>query len=77
MPKLFVNKLVIQGVERQYKVNFINGMNIISGPMYTGKTTVLEFVDYCLGAKSHPRHLEIQKKLIQFFWSYLLTMNRM
>jgi hypothetical protein len=36
-------------------------LSVIAGEISTGKTTVLEFVDYCLGSSRHPRHLEIER----------------
>lgn len=38
-------------------------LSIIAGAIGTGKTTILEFVDYCLGASDHPRHPEITPRV--------------
>jgi hypothetical protein len=38
-------------------------LSVIAGAFSTGKTTILEFVDYCLGASDHPRHPEIMPKV--------------
>ena len=34
---------------------------MIAGEISTGKTSVLEFIDYCLGSSRHPKHIEIQR----------------
>lgn len=55
------------GPTRSYRVDFtqteeddtIKPLSIIAGEISTGKTTVLEFVDWCLGAKEHPEHEEV------------------
>ena len=57
--------LTLRGVRRNYVVDFTddNGqgipLSVIAGEISTGKTTVLEFIDYCLGASSHPSHPEV------------------
>lgn len=55
------------GPTRSYRVDFtqsedddtIRPVSIIAGEISTGKTTVLEFIDWCLGAKEHPEHEEV------------------
>lgn len=37
----------------------VRPLSLIAGEISTGKTTVLEFIDYCLGATSHPQHDEV------------------
>ncbi|MEV4219103.1 hypothetical protein [Nonomuraea sp. NPDC049725] len=57
--------LRLVGFRKNYDISFvdeagrINPLSIIAGEISTGKTTVLEFVDYCLGASRHPEHPEI------------------
>jgi hypothetical protein len=34
-------------------------MSVIAGEISTGKTSILEFIDYCLGASRYPQHPEI------------------
>jgi len=36
---------------------------MVAGEISTGKSSVLEFIDYCLGAGEHPSHPEIQRKV--------------
>ena len=46
-------------VSKNYSVRFKDGFNLISGPTSTGKTSILEMIDYALGAKSHKSYIEI------------------
>ncbi|WP_436789638.1 DNA recombination protein RecN [Yinghuangia sp. YIM S10712] len=63
-----VRRLRLVGIERNYDVAFVEdgqvrGLSVISGAFSSGKTAVLEFVSYCLGAKGHPRHSEVLRKV--------------
>ena len=56
------------GLARNYDISFLEdsaprALSTIAGEISTGKTSVLEFIDYCLGARNHPRHPEIQRKV--------------
>ncbi len=59
-----IRGLKLSGPRRDYIVDFtdddaIRPLAVIAGEIATGKTTVLEFIDYCLGARLHPEHEEI------------------
>lgn len=41
----------------------VRPLSIIAGEISTGKTTILEFIDYCLGAGSHPTHPEVLRQV--------------
>ncbi|WP_436522060.1 DNA recombination protein RecN [Actinoplanes sp. HUAS TT8] len=64
-----IRRLRLHADGRTYDVDFRDGsdltrpLSIIAGAFGTGKTTILEFVDYCLGASDHPRHPEITPKV--------------
>src|SRR5947207_1919407 len=64
-----MRRLRLHGVDRTYDVDFRaadgspRGLSVIAGAFSTGKTTILEFLDYCLGASDHPRHPEIMPKI--------------
>jgi hypothetical protein len=54
------------GSDRSYGVSFLDlerqswrPLSIIAGPSQTGKTSVVDFVRYCLGDAEHPQHQEI------------------
>jgi hypothetical protein len=64
-----LRRLRLHGGDRTYDVDFRGTddaprpLSVIAGAFSTGKTTILEFVDYCLGASDHPRHPEIMPKV--------------
>jgi len=65
---LRIRSLRLVGLGREYGVDFtadgeIRPLSVIAGEISTGKTSVLEFIDYCLGAGRHPRHLEIERRV--------------
>lgn len=57
--KLKLESLTLLGLRKNYRVSFKEGFNLISGPTSTGKTSILEMIDYALGAKSHKSYIEI------------------
>lgn len=59
---LFLKTFRLVGIEKNYEVNFIKGLNVISGPTSTGKTTIFELIDYAFGAKSHKSYIEVGTK---------------
>jgi hypothetical protein len=66
--KIRIRQLRLRGVEKDYSVAFLdNDGNIrplatIAGEISTGKTSVLEFVAYCLGGSSHPTSIEVKRQ---------------
>jgi hypothetical protein len=65
---LRLRELRLVGIGRSYGVDLTEDahprpLSVIAGEISTGKTSVLEFVDYCLGSSRHPRHLEIQRRV--------------
>lgn len=54
-----LDSLTLIGSRKNYSIKFRDGFNLISGPTSTGKTSILEMVDYALGAKSHKAYIEI------------------
>lgn len=59
-PKLVVNYLYLVGQRKDYKVSFRDGLNIIYGDSDTGKSSILNLVNYCLGASSLDLYDEIE-----------------
>lgn len=51
--------LTLVGTRKNYEIKFRGGFNYISGHTATGKTSILEMIDYALGAKSHKSYIEI------------------
>lgn len=63
-----VRRLRLVGIGRNYDIDFttegrVQDLSVISGAFSSGKTAVLEFVAYGLGAKNHPRHPEVLRKV--------------
>ena len=50
---LFIHYLTLIGYRKNYKVTFKKGLNLITGPISTGKSSILEFINYALGSKEH------------------------
>lgn len=59
---LFLKTFRLVGLEKHYEFNFKKGLNFISGPTSTGKTTIFELIDYALGSKSHKSYIEVGEK---------------
>lgn len=51
--------LTLIGTRKNYTVQFRDGFNYISGHTSTGKTSILEMIDYALGSKRHKSYIEI------------------
>lgn len=51
--------LTLIGTRKNYTVQFRDGFNYISGHTSTGKTSILEMIDYALGSKGHKSYIEI------------------
>ncbi len=60
--KLKVNFLVLVGAQKDYVVPFDTGLNIIYGDSDTGKSSILNLINYCLGASSLDTYEEIEMK---------------
>jgi hypothetical protein len=57
---ILINQLVVVGRNKDYKVNFNPGVNIIYGDSATGKSSILNLIDYLLGAKTFDLYPEIE-----------------
>lgn len=51
-PYLIVRKLIIQGAIKRYEAIFKEGLNLVWGDMDSGKSSILNLIDYCLGGKN-------------------------
>ncbi|MDF9824494.1 hypothetical protein M2475_000845 [Breznakia sp. PF5-3] len=60
--KMFMKAFRLTGDSKNYEVNFKRGLNFISGPTSTGKSTILELINYALGADSHKNYIEVREK---------------
>jgi hypothetical protein len=62
-----IRQLRLLGKSRNYELRFVRDgerlpLAVIAGEIATGKTSILEFIDYCLGGSSHPQHPEIERQ---------------
>jgi len=57
---LFIHSLTLIGYRKNYSVEFKQGLNFITGPISTGKSSILEFINYALGSKDHKDYLEVK-----------------
>lgn len=63
-----VRKLRLVGAAKNYEVSFTEGdgavrsLSTVAGEISTGKTSILQFIDYCLGSSRHPQHIEIRRQ---------------
>lgn len=62
-PYLIVNQLVIQGIDNRYSAKFKEGLNLVWGDMDSGKSSILNLIDYCLGgSNSELKYDEMMEK---------------
>lgn len=59
--KIFLEKLTLIGFRKNYEVNFKEGLNFISGPLSTGKSSIAEMINYAFGSEKHKAYIEIRK----------------
>jgi archaellum component FlaC len=59
--RLAFRRIVLTGPGRNYDVVLKDGVNLVAGPIWTGKSSVLRLLDYACGAKSAPSYPEISK----------------
>lgn len=59
--KLFIKRLTLVGLKKTYTLNFKKGLNYISGPTSTGKSTIAELINYALGYKKHKDYIEVRQ----------------
>lgn len=57
---ILVNELIVVGHEKNYRINFYKGVNIIYGDSATGKSSILNLIDYLLGSKKFDLYPEIE-----------------
>lgn len=60
-PRLEFRRLLLTSPARNYEVGFHDGVNVIAGPISTGKSSILELLDYVCGAKNAPGYPELAK----------------
>jgi hypothetical protein len=61
LKQLFLEKLTLIGFRKNYEIKFKEGLNFISGPMSTGKSSIAEMINYAFGSEKHKAYIEIRK----------------
>jgi energy-coupling factor transporter ATP-binding protein EcfA2 len=59
-PKMFISKLVLKGRNKDYTVEFKKGLNVIYGDSDTGKSSILNIINYLLGYKKIKLYSELE-----------------
>ena len=59
-PSIIVRKLILVGYRKNYQLTFEEGVNIIYGDSATGKSSVLELINYLLGSSKFIYDEEIE-----------------
>lgn len=55
MPKFYIKEIIITGLgKRDSSVSFTEGLNIVSGPSNTGKTSIVQAIDFMYGDDTPP-----------------------
>lgn len=58
----------MRGISRSYDVSFVTAdgavrpLSVIAGEISTGKSSILDFMDYCFGASEHPEQIEVRRQ---------------
>lgn len=61
--KLIIKKLILIGHRKNYEVPFFPGVNIIYGEEDSGKSSILELINYLLGASSLDKYDELEQSV--------------
>lgn len=59
-PSLIINKLTLSGHRKNYIVAFHRGLNVIYGDSDTGKSSILNLINYCLGSSKVDMYDELE-----------------
>lgn len=73
--KLLLKTLRLIGVRKNYEVHFHKGLNYISGPTSTGKTAILELIDYAFGKTNHKSYIEIGESCTDVELKFYISEN--
>jgi len=59
-PKIIISKLVLVGHRKNYIIPFSKGLNVIYGDSDTGKSSILNLIDYCFGKSTVDMYDELE-----------------
>lgn len=63
LSKLLINKLILIGNRKNYEVPFFPGVNIIYGEEDSGKSSILELINYLLGSNKLDKYVELEQSV--------------
>lgn len=61
--KLLISKLILIGHRKNYEVQFFPGVNIIYGEEDSGKSSILELINYLLGSSHLDKYVELEQSV--------------
>lgn len=59
--KILLESLTLVGFRKNYEIKFKEGLNFISGPLSTGKSSIAEMINYAFGSEKHKSYIEIKQ----------------
>jgi hypothetical protein len=59
-PTIIINQLRLVGIRKDYIIPFHPGLNIIHGDSDTGKSSILDLIDYCFGGQNIDMYDELR-----------------
>lgn len=72
-PSLLIEKLVLVGRRKNYSIPFRSGLNIVYGDSATGKSSILECINYLLGSSKFVYDREIESAILYLMMQVTLN----
>jgi DNA repair exonuclease SbcCD ATPase subunit len=72
-PSLKIEKLVLVGRRKNYSIPFQSGLNIVYGDSATGKSSILECINYLLGSSKFVYDREIESAILYLMMQVTLN----
>ncbi len=72
-PSIQIRKIILVGRRKNYEVNFFPGVNIIYGDSSTGKSSILEIINYLFGSSEFIYDHEIETSVVYAAMEVLLS----
>ncbi|MDZ5456076.1 hypothetical protein [Azohydromonas lata] len=74
---LFIERLILKGIRKNYEATFTEGLNVVWGDMDSGKSSILNLIDYCFGGSNEQlQYAEIAANVRVVFLQVDLNGNR-
>jgi uncharacterized protein (UPF0305 family) len=72
-PSLLIEKLVLVGRRKSYSIPFRSGLNVVYGDSATGKSSILECINYLLGSSKFVYDREIESAVLHLMMQVTLN----